>query len=148
MGFARRASRLRRRSVGLLEGLVRPRVNLGGIGPICQLCGRVLDSEEIVESWATGVRVLARHHGAEELAEFELGTTEHDESDLRRAMEGHPWFAPEVVAQRELVRAADAPELPDDEAASKIISTPTEGGRGTLVDWTGRRMPPSGGAAA
>lgn len=104
---------LRRVNVGLLEALVRAPVNgfeAGGYAPVCQLCGRYVDREEIVERWPTGARVLVKHHGAEELASFELGTRDWDCDDLARAMKGHPWFAPETMAANEQTLAGVAPD--------------------------------------
>jgi hypothetical protein len=84
---------LRRIRVGLLDSLTKPFVRYNGA--FCHLCNRPADSEEIVErSGPSAIKVLVRHHGAEELATFELGTVEWDESDVARAMRGHLWFAP------------------------------------------------------
>ncbi len=105
---------LRRVNVGPLEALVRAPLNsfeAGGIGaPVCQLCGRHVDSEELVEKWPTGARVLVKHHGAEELASFELGTRDWDCDDLARAMRGHPWFRPETMAANEQTHSGRTPD--------------------------------------
>ena len=49
-------------------------------GPVCMTCGRVVDSEELVEGYPVDLergipgtmecKVLVRHHGAEELRTF------------------------------------------------------------------------------
>jgi len=97
--FRSAPSPLRRRAVGLLEGRRR---RVLALRPLCDLCGKYLDGEELVESWPTGARVLGRHHGAEELASFELGTRGWDERDLSSAMRAHRWFQPETRAETEM----------------------------------------------
>lgn len=87
---------LRKVKTGLLSALRAPIVMpaAGFIAPVCDLCQKPLDSEEMVETWRTGARVLGKHHGQEELASFELGTEQWEPEDLSRAMRGHKWFAP------------------------------------------------------
>jgi hypothetical protein len=66
-------------------------------GPVCLTCNRVLDYEEMVEGYpgqTTHCRVLARHHGAEELRTFEFDSVEWDHRDLKRQMMGQRWFEP------------------------------------------------------
>lgn len=99
--MSRHANGLLRTRVGMLSGLrrkVMPVTVEGFIAPTCVLCNRPLDGEELVEapSGKGFVRVLGRHHGAEELAQFEMGTEHHTPEDLNRAMRSHPWFAPDV----------------------------------------------------
>lgn len=67
------------------------------IGPVCLTCGRVVDSEEIVEGYAgesQWVKVLVKHHGAEELRRFDMGSTNWDERDLASMMRRTNWFDP------------------------------------------------------
>lgn len=92
---------LRKVKLGLLPALTAPVVRpvQGFIAPVCDLCQKPLDSEELVETWRTGARVLGRHHGQEELASFELGTEEWEPEDLSRAMRGYLWFSPTREAQ-------------------------------------------------
>lgn len=74
------------------------------LGPVCMTCGRVVDSEEMVEGYPAEpergregsqvVRVLVKHHGAEELRTFDMGSTNWDESDLASMMRRTNWFDP------------------------------------------------------
>lgn len=101
-------SGLLRSNVGLISALRRrpmPVTRQGFIAPTCRLCDAPLDSEELVEapSGKGYVRVLGRHHGAEQLAQFDLGTEHHTPEDLNRAMRSFAWFEPNV-----------APNAPDD----------------------------------
>ncbi len=67
------------------------------LGPVCLLCGRVVDSEELVEGYpgqTTHARVLVKHHGAEELGSFDMGSTNWDEQDLASMMRRRNWFSP------------------------------------------------------
>ena len=66
-------------------------------GPVCMLCGRLVDSEEIVEGYpgeSTTCRVLVKHHGAEELRTFQMGSSNWDEQDLASMMRRTNWFDP------------------------------------------------------
>lgn len=86
---------LYKHNIGLLEGLtkdVQP-----GYAPICMTCGRYLDGEALVETKGSVVKVLGKHHGAEELVSFDLGTEHWDHDDLAKMMRGHGWFAPNLV---------------------------------------------------
>lgn len=67
------------------------------VGPVCLTCGRVVDSEELVEGYpgeSTHARVLVKHHGAEELCTFDMGSTNWDERDLASMMRRRNWFDP------------------------------------------------------
>ncbi len=88
---------LRKRVLTMMQGLRLPVVGQRTKAMMCDLCGRDVDSEEVVEyAGKTAVRVLVKHHGAEELATFDLGTEHWDDGDLSRAMRGHRWFQPET----------------------------------------------------
>lgn len=73
-------------------------------GPVCMLCGRLVDSEELVEGYAVDLvrglpgsetaKVLVRHHGSEELRTFHMGSTNWDEQDLASMMRRTNWFDP------------------------------------------------------
>lgn len=66
-------------------------------GAYCMICLRPTQSEEFVEE-SRGeknyARVLVRCHGAEELRTFEFGSSEWDDTDLKRAMQRCAWFDP------------------------------------------------------
>lgn len=66
-------------------------------GAYCMICNKPTDSEQFVEEKRGDhnyARVLVRCHGAEELGEFEFGSSDWDESDLKRAMQRRAWFDP------------------------------------------------------
>jgi hypothetical protein len=67
------------------------------LGPVCMTCGRVVDSEELVEGYpgqTTYAKMLVKHHGAEELGEFDMGSKDWDERDLGPMMRRRNWFDP------------------------------------------------------
>jgi hypothetical protein len=89
-----------KRRIGLLRGLTKPLQP--SYAPLCMTCGRHLDGEELVEDSGDVVKVLGRHHGAEELAAFDLGTRYYatwDErvEDVARMIRSHDWFDPTLV---------------------------------------------------
>lgn len=87
-----------KRRVGLLEALRKPQTP--GYAPLCMTCGRYVDSYQLVEGYpgeSVYARVLARHHGAEELATFDMGSTNWNEETLASHLRGHAWFAPNLV---------------------------------------------------
>ncbi len=66
-------------------------------GPVCMTCGRIVDSEALVEGYpgeTTYARVLVKHHGAEELRTFDMQSTNWDERDLASYMRRTNWFDP------------------------------------------------------
>lgn len=66
-------------------------------GPVCMTCGRIVDSESLVEGEpgrTTFARVLVKHHGAEELRTFEMDSIEWDERELASHMSRANWFDP------------------------------------------------------
>ena len=88
---------LRKVSLGLVEALTLP---VTDHWPTCDLCNGPLDAIELVErAGPTAVRVLGKHHGAEELATFELGTEHWEPDDVQRSVRGHRWFRPETKAE-------------------------------------------------
>ena len=89
---------LRRINVPLLGGLLARPVRNRSKALRCALCGEDVDYEAVVERMPTAARVLVRHHGAEELATFELGTREWDETDLQRMCVRNRWFDPQRAA--------------------------------------------------
>lgn len=87
---------LLRSRVGLDQLVIAPNVE-GARGPVCLTCGRVVDYEELVEGEpgvTTFAKVLVRHHGAEELRTFDLGSTNWDERDLASFKRRTNWFDP------------------------------------------------------
>lgn len=66
-------------------------------GPVCMTCGRIVDSEALVEGLPgrdTFAKVLVKHHGAEELRTFDMGSVEWDSYELKSHMMRANWFDP------------------------------------------------------
>lgn len=66
-------------------------------GAYCMICNRPTQSESLVDEQRgqkNFARVLVRCHGAEELRTFEFGSSEWDDTDLKRAMNRCAWFDP------------------------------------------------------
>lgn len=66
-------------------------------GPVCMTCGRLVDSENMVEGEpgkTTFAKVLVKHHGAEELRTFDMGSVEWDSYELKSHMMRANWFDP------------------------------------------------------
>ncbi len=111
-------SRLRR-TVLTLDRYISSPVRWDVTGPVCALCTvdendpAVVDSESLVEGLpgvennegqvttnaaGTFCKVLVKHHGCEELREFDFGSVEWGPTDLRKAMQRVRWFSPEDAA--------------------------------------------------
>lgn len=87
---------IKRTQLGLLAALLAP-ITYDTEGPLCLTCGRVVDGESLVEGFpgeTTFCKVLVRHHNAEELRTFDMGSKEWDHRDLKRLMQGARWFDP------------------------------------------------------
>ena len=85
-----------RSTTSLLQRNLAPAVQ-GPRGPICLTCGRIVDEEQLVDGepgQTTYARVLVRHHGAEELRTFDMGSTEWDGYELASHMRRANWFDP------------------------------------------------------
>lgn len=78
-----------------MEGLLAPHAL--SYQPVCILCGRHLDSWELVEEMPERVRIIGKHHGAEQLVTLELGTRNYDDGDITRALRGVDFFHPKEV---------------------------------------------------
>jgi hypothetical protein len=66
-------------------------------GAVCMTCGKLVDEEIIVEGYAgesETCKVLVRHHGAEELRTFDMGSRNWDHEDLASLMQRTNWFDP------------------------------------------------------
>lgn len=66
-------------------------------GCLCMTCGRLVDLESLVEGEmgkTTYAKVLVRHHGAEELRTFDMGSVEWDAYELKSHMMRANWFDP------------------------------------------------------
>lgn len=99
-------------------------------GATCCTCGRLVDEESIVEGYpgeTTWAKVLVRHHGAEELRTFDMGSTGWDNGDLASLIRRTNWFVPNEEAGLGLgSRMINPGPAQDDE--DRIVSLPTYGG--------------------
>jgi hypothetical protein len=87
---------LRRTSTSLLQRILAPAVQ-SAAGPVCMTCGRIVDSEALVEGEpgkTTYAKVLVKHHGAEELRTFDMASVEWDSYELKSHMMRANWFSP------------------------------------------------------
>ena len=107
-----------------LATLLAPSVQ-SALGPVCMTCGRVVDEEQLVEGYpgeSVTCKVLVKHHGAEELRTFHMGSTNWDERDLAQMMRHTNWFDPtkhEGVGLGEKI----APNWVDDPEPTKITTS-------------------------
>lgn len=101
---------LLRSRASLDQLVVAPHVE-GARGPVCMTCGRIVDSEALVEGYpgeSQTCKVLVRHHGAEELRTFDMGSTNWDAGDLKSMMRRTNWFDPGAHEGLGLGRKVDA----------------------------------------
>lgn len=85
------------RSLATLDDLVRAPIAGSSRGAVCLTCYKLVDEEAIVEGYpgeSTTCRVLVRHHGAEELRTFDMGSTNWGPDDLASYMSRTNWFDP------------------------------------------------------
>lgn len=85
-----------RSHVSLEQRILAPGVKAPS-GPVCMTCGRLVDSEMLVEGEpgkTTYAKVLVKHHGAEELRTFGMGSVEWDAYELKSHMMRANWFDP------------------------------------------------------
>ena len=86
-----------RRSLATLDNLVVAPIAGSARGAVCLLCGKLVDEEAIVEGYpgeSVTCKVLVRHHGAEELRTFNMGSSNWNEQDLASLMMRTNWFDP------------------------------------------------------
>lgn len=87
------------------------------LAPLCLTCGRDVDGEELVEGEPGThdyARVLVRHHGAEELRTFRMGTIDWSPDELASRMRGADWFDPRVEAGGDAVARTAADRARDE----------------------------------
>lgn len=85
-----------RSAVSLEQRILAPSVKKPA-GCVCMTCGRLVDSEALVEGEpgkTTFAKVLVKHHGAEELRTFGMGSVEWDAYELKSHMMRANWFDP------------------------------------------------------
>lgn len=71
-------------------------------GSVCMTCGRMVDYEGVEEGYpasatdagTTFAKYLVRHHGAEELRTFDMGSTNWDYADVAQMARRTNWFDP------------------------------------------------------
>lgn len=86
-----------RRSLATLGNLVIAPYAGSSRGAVCLTCGRLVDEEGLVEGYpgeSETAKVLVRHHGAEELRTFDMGSKNWDCDDLASMMARTNWFDP------------------------------------------------------
>lgn len=91
---------MKRSSLGLDRQIYAVR-HAHGHQPVCLTCGRYLDEEGLVEGEpgkTTYAKVLAKHHGQEELRTFDFGSTNWDGDDLTKFIASADWFDPRTEA--------------------------------------------------
>lgn len=96
-------------------------------GPVCMTCGRIVDSEALVDGMPgrdTFAKVLVKHHGAEELRTFDMGSVEWDSYELKSHMMRANWFDPRSHEGIGL-GVKVVPNLDEDPAAKPIRSLAT-----------------------
>lgn len=138
-----------RTSQSLEQRIHSPSVKPPG-GPVCMTCGRTVDSESLVEGMpgqTTYAKVLVKHHGAEELRRFDMGSVEWDDYELASHMRRANWFDPTAheglglgVKMKPLDGGVVNPELDE----RKIISIGADAPR-PLGRVPGRLVKPDGG---
>ncbi len=99
------------------------------LGPVCMTCGRLVDSEEMIEGYpgeSTHAKILVKHHGAEELRTFDMGSTNWDHTDLASMMRRTSWFDPTRLEGLGLGREIENPGDCDGGEPTKIITTGTK----------------------
>ena len=115
---------LHRTNVSLAQRIMAPAVR-GAMGAICMTCGRRIDSELLVEGEpgkTTFAKVLAKHHGAEELRTFDMGSVEWDDYELKSHMMRANWFSPHGEGDAGLGVKVNVPMDADDEPSGKAFS--------------------------
>ena len=98
-------------------------------GPVCMTCGRIVDSESLVEGEpgrTTYARVLVKHHGAEELRTFTMESVEWDSHELRSHMQRANWFDPSGGEGLGVKITPVDGGMPDFETTKPTITVPGE----------------------
>ena len=98
-------------------------------GPVCLTCGRLVDFDGVVEGYpakandpgTTWCKYLVKHHGAEELRTFNMGSTNWDYGDAAQMARRTNWFDPTRHEGLGLGRKILDPGEHDDTDAPKII---------------------------
>lgn len=116
-----------RSHVSLAQRILAPAVRAPQ-GCVCMTCGRLVDSENLVEGEpgkTTFAKILVKHHGAEELRTFDMGSVEWDSYELKSHMLRANWFDPRGDAGLGVkVKLRD-----DDEEPTKAFSILGSNGR-------------------
>lgn len=111
-----------RSRTSLLQRILAPSIQ-SPLGPVCMTCGRLVDSEALVEGEpgkTTYAKVLVKHHGAEELRTFEMASVEWDSYELASHMRRANWFDPRSHEGSGL--GVKIVPTDDDQATSKVFS--------------------------
>lgn len=114
---------LLRTSTSLLQRVLAPAVQ-SAAGPVCMTCGRIVDGEALVEGEpgkTTFAKVLVKHHGAEELRTFDMGSIEWDSYELKSHMMRANWFDPRGDAGLGVKIAVDHTAEPEAERVYSVL---------------------------
>lgn len=87
-------------------------------GPVCMTCGRIVDFDGVVEGYpmtptdpgTPWCKYLVRHHGAEELRTFDMGSTNWDYADAAQMARRTNWFDPTAFEGLGLGREVKNPQ--------------------------------------
>jgi hypothetical protein len=97
-------------------------------GPVCLTCGRLVDEEVLVEGYpgeSTHAKVLVKHHNAEELRTFDMGSTNWDAADLASMMRRTSWFDPTAHEGLGINKRIEEPGEHDDiDAVKPMVVVP------------------------
>jgi hypothetical protein len=110
---------------------MRGAISEDNLGVWCLTCHKLVDREEVVEGYqfsengkhskGTFVKVLIKCHGAEELMQWDMGTTEWDAYDVQTRLKR--WRAFDPLASHEDQGRETVVSSPERSAASEIIAT-------------------------
>lgn len=112
-----------RSHVSLGQRILAPAVK-SAQGCVCMTCGRIVDVESLVEGEpgkTTFARVLVKHHGAEELRTFDMGSVEWDGYELKSHMMRANWFDPRGDAGLGVKITVDHTADPEPERVYSIL---------------------------
>ncbi len=96
---------------------------------VCMTCGRLVDFNGVVEGYpskpndpgTTWCKYLVKHHGAEELRTFDMGSTNWDYADAEQMALHTNWFDPTREGGLGLGKSYDNPGEHDDVDSPKVF---------------------------
>lgn len=99
--------------------------------PVCMTCGRYVDMNGVVEGYpvsatdagTTFAKYLVKHHGAEELRTFDMGSTNWDYADVEQMARRTNWFDPRAHEGIAAGVRIEHPGEHDDGEPTRLITT-------------------------